>query len=87
MRAPDRDTMQLFDYGMKGPTGSGPKHIVVDNVCFRRGNGLAVREGDGDSIEIKNCEGAGFIKIFTYQSGVWRLARQVPLEQGFSWQR
>lgn len=87
MKNPDRDAIQFFNYGWKGQTGGGPRHIRVKNCTLRRGNTIVVREGDGESIDISGCTGDGWIRVLTYQAGTWRVARTVPIEQGYSWSK
>jgi hypothetical protein len=88
MQAPSaREAVQLFDYANKAPDKTGPQAIDIDGLVIAQGGCVAIRLGDADTIDIRNCVslgGGGRIKLYARGAdGVWRLSQSVPLEQGW----
>lgn len=91
MKNPDRDVVQFFDYANKAARGTGPREILwgtkKQNTVKRHG-AIAVREGDGDLIDIRPTLGSGVIKVYRYGTDkVWRLAMTLPASAGYRWAR
>ena len=83
---PKMITVQLFDYANKAKGRTGPEEIVIDGVTFDQGNGICLRLDDTTrKVDIRNCTGNGIITVFKMAAdGIYRVWKQVPLAQGFT---
>lgn len=91
MKNPDRPSIQLYDYARQQPRHTGPENIRMRGVHVRLGGNIAVRLGDGETIEISQCSGTGRILVYVWDaaSGKWKLdnSQSRPITQGMRWRR
>lgn len=88
MKNPDRPAIMLFDFGRKEPTRTGPNIIDIEGLHLDSGI-LAVRVGDGERIDIRNCTGNGWIQAYRWNGSDWKLdpSMTAPIGQGLFWVR
>ena len=88
MRNPDRPAVQLFDFVRKEPERTGPWIIDIEGLHLDSGI-LAVRVGDGERIDIRDCTGNGWIQCYRWNGTDWKLDQSMtaPIGQGLFWVR
>lgn len=83
MRNPDRQAVQIYDFGQKdGPT-AGPKHVTIQGVHLDYGNNLAITRHH-DTVDIRRMKGDGRVLVFERTSPTkWTMVESVPLANGY----
>lgn len=81
MRNPDRQPIQLFDFGRGDNATAGPENITIHDLHLDYGGNLLVCKG-AKTVDIRNCTGDGRIQVMEWNGTKWVAVQYIPIANG-----
>jgi hypothetical protein len=81
MRNPDRQPVQLFDFGRGDNATAGPEHIVINGAHIDYGGNILVCKG-AKTVDIRRCKGDGRIQVMEWNGTKWVAVEFIPIANG-----